>query len=344
MNYILLLGLMFISLGVSASENIKILFGSCAHQDKSLGILENAAKENADVFVFLGDNIYGDTQNMQSLKNKYSKLGANPNFIKLKQNTPLVAIWDDHDYGENDAGKEYSKKEESKQIMLDFWDEPKDSQRRLQKDGLYGSYLIRKHNLTIRIILPDLRWNRDELKEVTSAQYVKRKFNNMGPYLKHTDNSSMIGQNQWLWLEKELSKPADLRIIASSIQLLSDHTGWEAWGNFPYDKNRLFRFIKENKINGVLAISGDTHWAEISEYQVDLDYPIYDITSSGLSEEWKQVSPNKYRVSKHYSNINFGELKITIQEQKIIIGATIKDKTGKPVISDEFSLTEISPY
>ena len=73
----------------------KILFGSCGHQDKNIPIFDAINKEQSDLFIFLGDNIYGDTNNMSVLANKYQRLGAKPGFKTLKAQTPIIAMWDD---------------------------------------------------------------------------------------------------------------------------------------------------------------------------------------------------------------------------------------------------------
>ncbi len=121
----------------SRSEPInRIAFGSCVHQDKPQPVWDvvNAAKP--DVFVFLGDNIYGDSEDPAVLQAKYKQLGAVPGFQQLRQQTDVVAIWDDHDYGVNDGGLEYPSKEASRQVMLDFFGEPADSERRSRPDGI----------------------------------------------------------------------------------------------------------------------------------------------------------------------------------------------------------------
>ncbi|HCV05999.1 MAG TPA: metallophosphatase, partial [Pseudoalteromonas sp.] len=128
-------GLMLVSSVSAIAAPSKILFGSCGHQDKAIPIFDAINKEQADLFMFLGDNIYGDTEDMSVLADKYQRLGQKPGFKTLRANTPIIAMWDDHDYGENDAGSEYPKKQQSRKIMLDFWQEPADSARRTREDG-----------------------------------------------------------------------------------------------------------------------------------------------------------------------------------------------------------------
>ncbi len=334
-----------ISTGVTAAPS-KILFGSCGHQDKKIPIFNAINKEKGDLFIFLGDNIYGDTNDMDVLADKYQRLGAKPGFKTLKAQTPIIAMWDDHDYGQNDAGKEYPHKEQSRQIMLNFWGEPANSARRTRSDGIYTSYMYGENEQTIQVIMPDLRWNRDALNHVGELEYyTKRKLNNQGPYSpSEVKGASMLGEAQWQWLEQELKKPAAIKLIASSLQLLPDFTGWESWANFPEDRNRLFALIKKHKVNGVVIISGDTHWGEISKYQQNLDYPLIEMTSSGLTEKWKDVSPNKHRVGNYTHNVNYGDLSIDWQQTDPTISLKLKGIDGQVIMQSDFSLSSISPY
>ncbi|WP_102798643.1 alkaline phosphatase D family protein [Bowmanella denitrificans] len=337
---------LLLSCQVSAGAPIKILFGSCAKQDKPIPILNAINAEQADLFMFLGDNIYGDTEDMALLAAKYQQLGNNPGFKQLRANTPLIAIWDDHDYGENDAGREYPMKEASRRIMLDFWQEPMDSPRRRQPDGIYTSYTYGQGQQIIRVIMPDLRWNRAALPHVSEDVYEsKRKPANMGPYQPNQENSaSMLGEHQWQWLEQELKKPAAIRIIASSLQLLPEFTGWEAWANFPADRNRLLRLIRTAKLNGVMIVSGDTHWGELSLVEQDLDYPLWEITSSGLTEKWKAVSPNQHRQGDFTHEVNYGFLEIDWQTDDPVIHFGLRGVNGQQVIGRTIRLSAISPY
>ena len=324
----------------------KILFGSCSHQDKAMPILDAINQQQPDLFVFLGDNIYGDTENMADLADKYQRLGDKTGFKTLRETTPVIAIWDDHDYGENDAGAEYPKKEASRQIMLDFWQESPSSKRRTRADGIYTSYFYGQGQQSVQVIMPDLRWNRPPLNAVSEAEYYNSKApQNMGPYLPAQDRTlSMLGEAQWQWLEAELKKPARIKIIASSLQLLPEFTGWESWANFPYDRNRLLNFIKREQINGVVIISGDTHWGEISKVSDKLDYPLWEVTSSGLTEEWKDVSPNKHRVSGYTHKANYGELLIDWQRADPALTFGLKNVKGEVVMQKQFRLSSISPY
>lgn len=324
----------------------KILFGSCSHQDKAMPIFDAINKEQADLFIFLGDNIYGDTENMADMANKYKRLSNIKGFQQLRANTPTIAIWDDHDFGENDAGAEYPQKADSRKLMLDFWQEPKNSPRYSRTDGIYTSYMYGEGQEKVQVILPDLRWNRDSLNPVSASVYHnEREPKDMGPYSPSKDaNASMLGEKQWQWLEQELQKPSALKIIGSSLQLLPEFTGWESWANFPKDRERLFALIKKYQVNGIIIISGDTHWGEMSKVTENLPYPLWEVTSSGLTEEWKQVSPNKHRVGKFTHHVNYGEILIDWQKSDSKITLRLKDVNGGIFQEQTLTLADISPY
>src|SRR5436305_1258001 len=99
----------------------RIGFGSCVHQDRPQPIWTPIVAAKPELFLMLGDNIYADTEDMALMRKMYAQLAAQPGFKKLRGACPILATWDDHDYGGNDAGAEYPKKKESQQLFLDFW-------------------------------------------------------------------------------------------------------------------------------------------------------------------------------------------------------------------------------
>ncbi|MGB0377084.1 MAG: alkaline phosphatase D family protein [Flavobacteriaceae bacterium] len=288
----------------------KIAFGSCGSENHPLPIFDNVVLHEPDLFIFLGDNIYGDTKNMDTLKKKYRKLGNKKSYKNLKSKTPIIATWDDHDFGWNDTGKSYPFKEESKEIFMEFFDEPEFSSRR-KHEGIYHSYMYAYGENKLQVILLDGRTFRDDLKPY-NGEFDQD--NSYGYYHKdyapHTDlTPTLLGEKQWKWLEKELKVPADIRIIGSGTQFGIEWNGYEAWANFPHERKRMLDLIKSTKANGVLFISGDVHYSEISKLETDF-YPIYDFTSSGLSSTWYFATPNKNRIEGPIMDNHFGLITI----------------------------------
>lgn len=329
----------------------RIGFGSCANEGKSQPIWDAIDAKQCDLFMFLGDNIYGDTRDMAVLRAKYAQLAAQPGFARLRAETPVVAIWDDHDFGENDAGSDYPLKEESRQIFLDFWNEPAGSPRR-NRDGVYASYVFGPPGRRVQVILPDLRYNRTPLieRDLGSADFETRARARLaaglevpGPHARNPDpKATLLGERQWQWLERQFEVPAEVRLFGSSLQVLADFTGWEAWVNFARDRKRLIDLIRRKNANGVVFLSGDIHYAEMSKLEVNVPYTLWDLTSSGLTEEWPVPTPNANRVSEVLPEANFGFIDIDWQGPSTRLALGIVDAKGKTRMSWEIELASLA--
>jgi alkaline phosphatase D len=312
-----------------------IAFGSCLQERRPQPIWEGVLSTKPDVFVLLGDNIYGDTRDMEKLKAKWGVFEEKPGFRKLRQSCRLLAIWDDHDYGENDAGIEYPKKAESQQIFLDFLGEPKDSIRR-KTPGIYDAVTIGPEGKRVQFILLDTRYFRTALKRNPHRHEGK------GPYGPNdSDQAKVLGKAQWKWLEKTLREPAEIRIIASSIQVVSTTHGWETWGNFPKERQRFLDLLKKTKSNGVIILSGDRHAAEISKLKGVLPYPLFDVTASAMNQSLRPDNEeNPHRLGDRYFRENFGLLKIDWSKPKPNVTMEIRDLKGNVARTAQISLEQ----
>lgn len=328
----------------------RIAFGSCLKPDKPQPVWDAVEAAAPDLFVFLGDNMYADTEDLDILRSKYDELGRSPGIVRLRERIPLVATWDDHDYGDNDVGAEYPLKEQSRRLFLDFWREPADSPRRA-RDGIYTSYLFGPPGQRVQLILLDLRYNRtplllqtrhqsyQEYSEWARGHYAEGE-PVPGPYARNPDPAaSMLGERQWAWIERELRKPADLRIIGSSLQVLADFSGWEAWVNFAHDHQRLIQLIRDTRAEGVLFISGDTHYGELSRLDVNVPYPLFDLTSSGLTETWHVPVPNALRQGGPFPEANFGLIEVDWQQRQVTL--SLRGTDGRMLLTTQLGLTAL---
>jgi alkaline phosphatase D len=307
----------------------KIAFGSCGDQDWPQPVLALAANNKPDAFIFLGDNIYGDTDNMDTLKNKYARWQAQPDYKRLDSATKIFATWDDHDYGRNDAGKHYPWKKESKEIFLSVFKEPAESERR-KHDGIYQTEYVKTGDKTVQIILLDVRTFRNNLLLYKKGDSLPRKEYFYTPdYKPHTSpDSTLLGAEQWKWLEQELTKPADVRLICSGSQFSIEYNGYEAWANFPHEQKKMLELIKKTKANGVLFLTGDVHYAEISKLEEPGLYPIYDVTASGITSTWDFATLNKNRIEGPVMDNHFGLLTIEWQKDPLIKMEIIDNKNN----------------
>jgi len=315
----------------------KIAFGSCSNQNANHEILLTVLEHNPDLFIYLGDNIYGDTKDMQVLYDKYQILANKLEFKMLRNSTEVLAVWDDHDYGKNDAGKNYKRKKESKEIFLDFWKEPKSSER-YKHEGIYNSLIYGVDGKKVQVILLDTRTFRTNLKYRYSRPFNKNYKNDYRP--RYSKKSTFLGEEQWLWLENQFKEQADVRILASSNQFAHEYNGYESWTNMPLEQQKMIDLITSTKANGVVFISGDVHWGEISKLETKNAYPIYDVTSSGLTQTWYKTEPNKNRVGDVVPENNFGLIEINWDEKFVLL--KIIDKVNNVRVQEKISFNELN--
>lgn len=285
----------------SEAADFVIAFGSCNKQNLPQPLWEPIQQHKPDVFIWGGDNIYADTEDMDKLERDYLRQKANPGYRALVASTEVLATWDDHDYGKNDAGVNWKYKEESQQKFLDFLNVNENDERR-NREGIYYTKVFSTGKGTVKIILLDTRYFRSDLK----------KSNTPGQRYDADTIGTVLGEAQWEWLQEELvESKATFNVVVSSIQFLSAEHGFETWGNFPKEVVRLKKLIVSSRAENVVLLSGDRHISEFSIIQIpDLDYPVIDFTSSGLTHTYSGFSgePNQYRTGKVVSELSFGLL------------------------------------
>jgi alkaline phosphatase D len=296
----------------------RIAFGSCLAETRPQPILKQVAAANPDLFIFMGDNVYADhywgrwlkAPNKDAINHAYELQSRNPEFKEfIAQQIPLLATWDDHDYGLNDAGGELplAYKKLAKTALLDFFAVPGDAPVR-KRAGLYQSLTFGPDGRRVQIILLDTRWFRSPLTK-TDQRGAKGKER----YLQDWDaDKTMLGDAQWRWLAAELRKPADLRLIVTSIQLMAEAHGYERWGNLPLERDRLYELVVETGADNVVLLSGDRHVGGFYHRILTPDLAIYEATSSSLNRSFTHWSDERgpFQMGPMVGPANFGVIDI----------------------------------
>ncbi len=262
---------------------VRIALASCFRHSADGPALVDLLATDPDLLLWLGDNIYGDTEDMATLRAKYAVLGANPRFKALDAIPDTMAIWDDHDFGWNNANRTWPFRDAARNEFLRFWGAASDDPR-WEQPGVYASRTFGSGDRTVQVILLDNRYNLDPYD-----------------YAGTDPGRTILGATQWAWLRERLAEPATIRIIGSGIQVLQDYDideEWEGWRDTPLERDRLFALIRDLGVPGVIFVSGDMHFAELTRLPDALGYPTYDLTASGLDqvETWAEgqwINPNR---------------------------------------------------
>lgn len=335
-----------------------IAFGSCARDRRPQPVWEQILAAKPDLFLFIGDNNYADfwekdgkvvmeaIPNVQVLKDAYARQAAHEGYRRLRAQTPMMVTWDDHDYGDNDAGKEFPLREDSRKVFLDFYGFATDAPERAHQ-GVYNARSFGPPGRRVQIIMLDTRYNRDALERLPRGEQPERR----GRYVPTADTSkTILGDAQWKWLEERLNEPADVRLIVSSIQVVADEHGFETWGNFPHERQRLYDLIAKTNAGGVVLLSGDRHLTEVS---VDrgapgraVPYPMWDFTSSGMTDDPRPVTDvNTKRVGPARRETTFGTVQIVWGDspQTTQIEFTALGGAGQMLTRQSVFLSDLKP-
>jgi len=322
----------------------RIAVGSCIRQDRPQPIWAGVAAFGPEVLLLLGDTIYGDTEDMGVLREKYARLAANEGFAALRAKVPLVAVWDDHDYGANDAGREYPMRRESQREFLDFFGVAADAPLRKQ-EGIYRAVTVGPPGKRVQFICLDTRYHRSAPATMPLAQRIK----GQGHYVPTDDpQQAVLGEEQWAWLAGVLREPAELRIVLSSIQVAATEHHYEHWGNFPRERARLLRACRDAGARGLIVVSGDRHSAEISRIPPGEDalaYPLFDLTASSLNQSrgGRPDEPNRHRVGPRYDAVNFGTIEIDWEAAAPTVTLAIRDERAAVIHAERVPLAALAP-
>jgi len=287
---------------------MKVAFGSCDKPNIPQKFWPVIQKLEPESFLWVGDAVYAKNNTLDGLRHAFDTLINAEEYKNFSNAINIDGVWDDHDYGVNDGGKDVSERDERQNIFLDFLfgkeKEPGEKEKVLRNQhGLYHSHDYRLSDGTfMKVIFLDTRYHRDThwIASIASIQLpltaliaaaLRTSYSMLGLGKGHTGD--VLGDAQWTWLESELATSmASFHVIVSSIQVLTSNPVVESWGHFPLSKSRLFDLIKRYDPSGLILLSGDVHMAEISFATIEREgggdiengsNQLVEVTSSGLT-------------------------------------------------------------
>jgi alkaline phosphatase D len=280
-------------------ENFRLCFGSCAsnwgkHPDQPIWI--SVDNLQPALFLFLGDNVYYDRDQQEwahpeMMWARYRQGRSLPSLQRLIRHTPCYAIWDDHDYGPDDSDKIYAFKDLSLAIFRAYWPNPY-----YATDGMPGVW----HRFTrgqVEFFMTDDRYYRD------------------ADDAPNDEHKTQLGAVQKAWLEDSLKKSrATFKVVVLGGQFLARYHDFESFDEYRFERNWLLDVIRQNKVTGVVFLTGDRHVGEVLRWKPpEAPYPLYEFTSSPLAAGLSPPPPPDDKVPDRVPGSvvmaeNFGEI------------------------------------
>eukprot|EP00347_Sterkiella_histriomuscorum_P017539 403348950 len=338
-------------------SDIKIAVGSC-HDSIRINntIFKTVLDYNPDVYVWLGDAVYLDRGNKSFSFQKMRYVNVEKSFEQkqaifditfndwyykqMKETFPIIGVWDDHDLGLDNSGKEYKNKYVQKQMYLDFIQEPQNSSRRIDNklyEGVYQDYQVinKEQNLKVHVILLDVRFN-------------------MEPDI------DVLGVSQWSWLSQKLEESykneSDVILIGSGIQFLNYDNFFlsEAWDQ--HSRLKLLQLLISNNLaHKTIFMSGDVHYSQFLRTPCKsafLNQHFHEFSSSGmthncLTSEYncrgllEQVYTNIWKDSSYYMYYNFVGVEVKrIDGDFIQVDMSIISNNGSKMINKTIQIQQ----
>lgn len=312
----------------------RIAFGSCVNENRDMKFWDVIAAQNPQAFLLIGDNVYGDTRptngaDIPTLATSYKKLSSRVEFDRFRRSVPMMTAWDDHDYGANDAGGAFAFKEWAETVYETYWSASDDVKSR---PGVYESRIVGPPGKRVQFIMLDGRYFRSDL----ATMPYRDPGPSLGWYIPNIDpKATILGDAQWAWLAQELEKPAELRFIISSTQVITDAHNFEGWTNFPKERDRLYALLADKSVNNAIFLTGDRHSGGFYKINAPgLSKPLWDFTSSSLNfafgkGDGGEREPDPRRTGGFWGIPNFGQIDIDWNAKKVVM--TLRKDDGSVI-------------
>jgi alkaline phosphatase D len=299
---------------------------AAGRRGEDYGIFGAIAAKQPDLMLWLGDNVYlrdMDYTTRTGLFSRYSHNRSLPELQPLLASTHHYATWDDHDFGPNDSDRAYRDKHLSREAFMLYWGNP--------SHGIEGSAGIttRFEWADVDFFLLDNRWNRT-------------------PDLRSTGKRQILGEAQIEWLIDALAASrATFKVIVSGGQVLNPVATAETYATFPEEQRELLRRIEREGPRGVLFVSGDRHFTELSRLERPGSYPFYDLTVSPLAT-WVERNgareANTLRVpGTLVSEQNFAIVRVAGPRQDRRLTMSVYDASGTEKWTRTIAAAELRP-
>ena len=310
----------------SPSDQFTIAFGGGAgYVPENERMWDTIGAIDHRAVLLLGDNVYiDDPQTPEMQRFHYYRRQSQPQWSKLAKAVPIYAIWDDHDFTTNDGwgGPDIDKpawKRDVWNLFRENWDNPYYGGGDRQPGCWFDFQIGRVH-----FVLLDGRYYRESPR---------------------TDDPSMLGPVQLAWLKKTLaSSQAAFKVICSNVPLAPNVKpgSKDTWDGYRTERQRIYQFIADQKIPGVIILSADRHRSDAYRINTKIDgmYPLYEFSSSRLTNQHvhRIIESSLFGYNEKQS---FGRVDFQLKSSDPTVKYTVVNIDGEEIHSLELKLSEL---
>lgn len=266
-------------------------------------IFQAICKKNPQLMLWLGDNVYlrePDWSSRSGIFHRYTHFKSMPEIQELWKSMHHYAIWDDHDFGPNNADRSFVGKETTLEAFQLFWGNPEYGIK--GQPGITTQFSFND----VDFFLLDNRYYRTSNDRKTGERFI-------------------LGKEQVQWLVDALVfSQASFKIVAIGGPFLNSEKIYENHANYSKERKQLISLIRKEKIKNVIFLSGDMHKTELSKMNLGRGNYLYDYTCSPLTSAPRSTAKenNKLRVEGTYVDVrNFGTLsfKGSFENRKLVL-------------------------
>ncbi len=312
----------------SFGRDMQFLTGSCAFQyprftfqrKKRNKIFETMRQKDAEYMIWLGDNVYylaGQWNNPNKMVRKNLRVRRRAPIREFFTHLPHYALWDDHDYGPNNSDSRFPNKHLTTKMFKHTWRNAYWGLNDLDSTSGVGSHFSKS--------------------DVDFFFLDTRTFSNFS-------TGEMLGKAQMDWLIARLRESkANFKIVAIGAQVLTDDVMGVHMGKCVNERKELLDLIAQHKIEGVVFLSGDRHFSEVSQWKREGNYTLQEITISPLTSFIdERGSANSYRLPHTFiTDTNFARFHVRGSQAERELFIECFDRKGNIYWTHTIKLSEL---
>ena len=330
-----------LSLAVQAQQSTRIALGCCVDQSERQAVWDALNLAEPEVFALLGNGVAANADDMDDLLAAYEVFNRYRGPRMLRRNSAFVSTWGEDDYSiDGHVGADNPQRYAVRNHFLTFWREPLTSERMFQEHGIAKSFIIGEAPQRVQVILLDKRWAREPLKKRGLLERVSLYFDDNNGPLQVGDANRLLGEGQWQWLEQQLSKEAEIRILLSEMPFLAPQNGYPSWALFTQEQKRLFALLKNLNVKHVVLGHGGIHFGQIVKAPQLLDYPVWQVSSGTINRDNGTPYQFSQRQGLGEPSTRFGMIEITWSEQPTVT-LSLRDVNGRPLTQTTINLRDL---